>query len=534
MQKSYKTPLIFACAIIIATVVSCISVGAGLSSQRGTIDEDVQYSEQEDSLIKAVLVPRRGDILDCKGRTLATMTDVYDIYFDTTLLQDEAEWEKKADELSTGLAEILGTRSKEEFYSYLSDGRKAGKRYLNIQRYVSSDTLDELKKLPFFDMEPRDGGMILEKRQVRVYPYDSLARRTIGFVRNNLEMNNSHVGIEGRFDDILTGSYGYETFKFASNEEHSGSAGVGREVIARRDSVPGRVVRTTLDIDLQMKADSVLRSHIEDIEVIAGACLVLSDVKTGAIRSMVNLVRAGDGSLGEYSNIAIGRSYEAGAMLSPAVNIASSRCGERSFSVDAFYNRKDASFIEALRSIILGGSWDRDAWDLEGLGRFHCASPSDPDWSRSDLESIGKGFSIEATALDYLMLYTAIARGGRGVRLYLVQRGSEERYRLCSKRQAATLAESLLESASQNERLYGTVRTVAGITGSSFIVLENGRYASDDGSKAVQSSFSGFFPAGDPEYGVTCMIYTKPATDFGAATGTPSKVVSDFVNCLYE
>lgn len=522
MQKSYKTPLIFACAIIIATVVSCISVGAGLSSQRGTIDEDVQYSEQEDSLIKAVLVPRRGDILDCKGRTLATMTDVYDIYFDTTLLQDEAEWEKKADELSTGLAEILGTRSKEEFFSYLSDGRKAGKRYLNIQRYVSSDTLDELKKLPFFDMEPRDGGMILEKRQARVYPYDSLARRTIGFVRNNFEMNNSHVGIEGRFDDILSGSCGYETV------QPDGA------VIFRKEAVPGKDVQTTLDIDLQMKADSVLRSHIVDIEVIAGACLVLSDVKTGAIRTMVNLVRAGDGSLGEYSNVAIGRTYAPGSMLSPAVDIASSRSGGKSFSVDAFYNRKDASFIDALRSIILGGSWDRDAWDLEGLGMFRCASPADPDWSRSDLESIGKGFSIEATALDYLMLYTAIARGGRGVRLCLVQRGSEERYRLCSKRQAATLAESLLESASQNEGLDGTVRTVAGKTGSSFIVLENGHYASEDGSRAIQSSFSGFFPAGDPEYGVTCMIYTKPATDFGAASGTPSKVVSDFVNCLYE
>ena len=70
-------------------------------------------------------------------------------------------------------------------------------------------------------------------------------------------------------------------------------------------AVDGSDIRTTIDIDIQDIADKALRHQIEENVDIEGACAVILDVKTGAIRAMVNLMRdSTNNRLGETYNYA--------------------------------------------------------------------------------------------------------------------------------------------------------------------------------------------------------------------------------------
>ena len=75
-----------------------------------------------------------------------------------------------------------------------------------------------------------------------------------------------------------------------------------------RDDVepdPGLDIHTTLDIDLQDFADATLRKSLEEYDAKNG-CVVLMEVKTGNVLTMVNLERNGEGEyeLADESEIA--------------------------------------------------------------------------------------------------------------------------------------------------------------------------------------------------------------------------------------
>lgn len=544
MKKTIKIALILVAAIIVGFVA--YSLGWRIYCEKTPFNRmetlKVRRAEQKELLKQPARIDtlclfdaKRGNILDCNGNVLATSVTAFDISYDPTVWQNDEEWETSVRQMSKGLAEIIGKKSAAEYYRYFSEGRIAGKKYLRIEEGVDSLTLDSLKELPFFNMKPAVGGIILEKHEKRAYPYGSIARRTIGFVRYGAETYNNHIGIEGRFDNVLAISPGYEIVKSKWKKFPFSSARLTKKTLDRKEAVSGKDVQTTLDINLQMKADTILRKSIECNEVISGACLMLAEVKTGAIRTMVNLVRDRDEGFKEYYNVAIGRSYEPGALLWPAVEIASMKCGEKKFSVEAFAGDREQSFVDSLRNVILGGQWNREEWDIAGLRRLECASPSmSESWSRTLISSIGRGYCIQTPALDYLSLYLAIARGGEGVRPHLVLSDSIEKYNLCTSEQAKSLTDELKQSTARNKAFRNTKEDVAGETGKSFTIQPNGHYTTDDGRKSVQSTFVGFFPADAPEYCALCMVYSMPLYRFNTGFEIPSIVVSNLVNSIYE
>jgi len=493
--------------------------------------EKVRRTVQVDTIWSYSLTARRGDILDCKSRIIATAATVYDIHFDATLGDDE-QWNSNISLLSDSLAIILNEKSAGEYYSLFSKSRLEKKRYVRLCKGVDSLSFARLRQLPLFNTHPALNGIIIEPIQVRQYPFGALARRTIGFVRSGYSEYLNNIGIEGRYDNTLSGEDGYKVVrsKWIKWPLRPAKQKVRKTTVQQRN---GEDIRLTLDIEMQAKADSILRDGIEDNPEIEGACLVLADVKSGAIRSMVNLVRDADGDFKEYYNVAIGRPYEPGSLLSPAIDISARKCGSDGFSVDAIYG-KEQSFVDTLINVVGGGSWNRDSWDILGISKIKSVAPSDPYWSTTTLESLGKGYSIQAPSLDYLALYTAIARGGDGVRLHLVERDSVECYQLCTKEQSILLKQSLSEALRQDTAFKSTNVSIAGRTGHSFIAQANGGYVSNDGKKAVQSSFAGFFPYDEPEFSIICMVYTKPSFKSVSAMGISSWIVAELVNELYE
>jgi len=425
--------------------------------------------------------PARGNILDSEGRLLAISCPIYQFYMDCTVLKEtntpeqEQKWLAKARELADGLAVEFPGRSADDYYKLIRDGRAAGRKYVRIGSPVDRNAYNRIINLPLFREGRYRSGMIVEQEQIRQYPYGKLARRTIGFVRNNKsDVANTHIGLEGKFDYVLHGQEGKEWMRVTD---------YGR--VRNSDStyvraVDGNDLRITLNIDYQDIADKALRAEITEEHDLEGATLVLMEVGSGAIRAMVNLVREdGDGPFEEIQNLAIGRKGEPGSVFKtvtlmsvlndgyiksleetlPATNgnVAGTSIKDahipdyvrqhhtnrisvldgfkissnyvfatlavKNYGIDKSKGRgkgleKTERFLQNIYNYKLGEAFD---FDLDGLQTPTIPNPTTRYWTDTDLGSIGFGYSTEETPLHILTFYNAIANKGRMMKPYLVE-----------------------------------------------------------------------------------------------------------------
>ena len=575
-----------------------------------------------------VIDPERGNIIDCEGRLLALTTPTYQIYMDCTVMKDEftakmngkierakddklkiqaardeaqkkeEEWLSKARALSEELAKIFPGKSADSIYQTIRDGRNNNRRYVKIGTPVDRNTRNAIMEFPLVREGRYKSGIIFEQDYVRKYPYGKLARRTIGFVRNNKsDVGNTHIGLEGKFDHILHGTNGREYLRATDH-------GLMRDNdSAYVKAVDGLDVRTTLNIDFQDIADRALREQIEPEEDLEGACLVLMDVKTGAIRAMVNLVRdvAGAGTFEEIQNLAIGRKCEPGSVFKtvtlmsvlndgfiksleetlPATNghvegtsindahipdFVRNHGGVKEISIiDGFkissnyvfatlavknYGKhgntdKTKQFLQNIYTYKLGEAYD---FDLDGMLTPTIPSPESRYWTNTDLGSIGFGYSTSETPMHILTFYNAIANKGRMMKPYLVEdiekdgsvvdtRGpSVLNSAICSKAVADTITRALRAVTEEGtaKRLKDAKCNVAGKTGTSFGTYENGKYEDELGRRKYQGTFVGFFPSEDPQYSVICTVYSKPTSKQFQGGGIPARAIKTLIDGLYN
>ena len=575
----------------------------------------IQIFFKPDAKIQTALTPQsrarlvepvRGNIIDCEGRLLAMSYPTYQIAMDCTVQKDafakdqkkgaqrEEEWQNKAKALSVELAKVFPEKNADEYWKLIRDGRRNGKQYLKIGKPVDRKVYNRICTFPLFN-EPRyKGGLITEQKNVRIYPYGKLARRTIGFVRNNSsEVRNTHVGLEGKYDQALHGREGKEWTK---------QTDVGR--VLDNDStkvlpLDGKDIRTTLNIDYQDIAWRALYDQIKDEADLEGACLVLMETSTGAIRSMVNLYRdEGSSDFEEVTNLAIGRAIEPGSVFKtvtlmqvlsdgyvkslddeiptnhgiikgvPAipqdVHILDHERIDHTTSIsilDGFkissnyvfgtlavsnYAKKPMRFIENIHSYKLGDAFD---FDLEGLATPTIPSPKDKNryWSLSDLAVMGYGYGTRETPLHILCFYNAIANKGKMMKPYLVEDieqngivqtkyGPALMSTVCSKAVADTITRALKAVTEEGtaRRLKSARCTVAGKTGTSFGTYAGGFYRDEYGRRKYQGTFVGFFPADDPKYSVICTVFSKPTSKQFQGGGIPASAIKTLVNELYN
>ncbi len=542
--------------------------------------------------------PVRGNILDCEGRLLAMSYPVYDIYMDCTVMKDyyaglkdrdrgafkEKEWMDEARSLAEGLSELFPATSADRFYSIISDGRANKRKYVSIVKGIDYTTLGKVKALPLFRKGKNRGGMIVEQRNIRKYPYGKLARRTIGFVRDNSGIRPEDIkgnpGLEGRFDAMLHGTDGRECLRITDR----GKVRDFDSVYVR--AVDGQDLQTTINIDLQDVADRVLHEEIDSIPDLEGACLVLMEVNSGAIRAMVNLSR--DPSRGnrfeEITNYAVGRKNEPGSVfktvtllaalsdghihsldetmptnhgvvtLAKAISDQHIRDWEREYKtssisiLDGFkissnyvfaslavnnYAKNPRHFIEKIYSYGLGDSFD---FDLEGLLTPTIPTPDTRYWTNSDLGTMGFGYSTEETPLHILTFYNAIAAKGRMMKPYLTSHHGPcvLNASICSRAVADTVTRALVAVTEDGtaKALKNAKCSVAGKTGTSFATFENGAYKDRDGRRKYQGTFVGFFPAEAPQYSIICCVYSKPTHRQYQGGGIPARAVKGVVNYI--
>ena len=431
--------------------------------------------------------PERGAIMDMNGKLLAISTPLYNINIDCAVLKDEFRtgktaketdsleraWRTKARQLCNELPKVLAKDGKtaDYYYSLIMRNRESetmrGRRNVPITKNIDHSTYLKLCELPLFNEGQFKSGMIRTEVDTRQYPYGTLAGRVIGDVRINKENpeESRFLGIEGQYDYVLHGKEGSEWMK----RTDKGSITDPDSTIVEVEH--GKDIRTTLDIDIQDIADRALRRNIGDDEEIEGGCVVVLDVKTGAVRAMVNLQRNSRGELGEYFNMAIGRPGEPGSIFK-AVTLATlledgnvklgdmiptnhGRIAEMSeIAADSYitnwerdkktnkisvqdgfkissnyvfrrlvldhYGDKPQKFIDKLYEYKLNDAY---AFDLEEKGgtKSRVPDPGTDAWSRSTLPSTAIGYSVMETPLNIVTFYNAIANNGKMMKPYLIE-----------------------------------------------------------------------------------------------------------------
>lgn len=556
--------------------------------------------------------PKRGAIIGRDGEILAMSTPMYELRIDCTIRKDEfkkkgeksasaadsleRQWQAKAKAFCGGLSKETGADSI-SLYKTIIDGRKKewqGCRYLKLGDNIDRGTILRLRELPLMKEGRFKSGIIEIEKDTRKYPYGTLARRTIGYVKNNSDSNgNNHIGLEGKYDYVLHGQEGKIWLRTIDNKEK----------VQNYDSsyvkpVDGLDVRTTLDITIQDIMDKAIRRQMAANPKIADGCGVLMDVKTGAIRAMVNLTKnPKDSSLNEVYNMAIGFGAEPGSVFKATTLMTVLEDGHiRSLDdvipknngeipgyprdrhvngqgemsiLDGFkvssnyvfrylavnhYADNPKRFLDKLYLYKLGQAFD---FDLEGLKKPYLPSPDSKLWSATDLGSTAIGYAIQETPLHILTFYNAIANKGKMMKPYLVESIEKDgvvktkkgpgvlNSSICSKATADTLLRAMKAVTSEGTatRLKGAKLQVAGKTGTSLQVLtkedidrygKEDAYSTKDGSHHHLATFVGFFPADNPKYSaIICMNSSLIKGDLYGGVA-PAAAMREIVDAIYS
>ena len=546
--------------------------------------------------------PVRGRILATDGRPMAISAPLYDLYMDCTVRKrDYAEdgkdsleraWRAKARELGRYLSLEFKDRSADEYASIILKGRDKGSRYLRLQRNLDLSTIQRVKTFPLFKEGAYTGGIIVEEHEERIYPYDSLARRVIGYVKEQ-----NRIGLESSFDSELHGTEGYEWRRVTDNKRWI------RDLDSAAVKVQdGNDIRTTLNVDFQDIADKALRAQInanEDIR--AGICIIM-EAKTGAIRAMVNLSRGAtpQTTLWERENLALREVGEQGSVMKTVTLLSvvedgyvrsleqtiptnnglvpkynqdvhildyQRETGRRNISVmhgfeissnyvfaylaETYYGKQPQELFDHIYSYRLGEAFD---FDITGLGKPVVNRPGTPGWSGTTLGTTAYGYGISVTPLHIATFYNGIANKGRMMKPYLVESIEKDgkvlkrfvpsalNESICSAATADTVTRALraVVNSGTATRLKGAKLPVCGKTGTARVVLtpeerkgSRDPYSDALGQKKNQGTFVGFFPADDPKYTILVTVYSYLSHKSFYGGTMPALAVREIVDKIY-
>ena len=503
----------------------------------------------------------RGNILSDDESLLATSLDFYKIHFDTRAAGlTEKVFEKNVDSLAYCLSKYVNSSyTVGGMRKRLMDARRKGARYWPIAKDVSIEKLERIKEFPIFKRGRNGGGFIVESTPKRSMPFNLLAKRTIGYVREEA----NPVGIEGAFNEYLEGVDGKKlTLRIRDNLR------IPLNESAEIEPVDGKDVKTTLDINLQGITENSLLTALKHHDAQNGTA-ILMEVNTGAIKAIANLERTSRGYYETY-NFGVGEKIEPGSIfkLAPLMALIEEGKlelndqipvfkGERDFydekmvdsSIDSYKmdsttvkhafeissnvgiasqvyehyaGKNENGGIRVNRMLNLFKKfnlYEETGIEIQGEPKPYIKNPnsSDDNWSGLTLPWMSIGYEVAFTPLQLLNFYNTVANDGFQAKPYLVseirsENGIEKKIlpEISSRRIAskATIekAHELLRGVVTN----GTAKKMntrnykfSGKTGTAQINYK-GR---DKKEMAYRSSFVGFFPSDKPKY--SCIVVIK-------------------------
>lgn len=514
------------------------------------IGDGAELKEQgERQASSFVTIPAmRGVIFDRAGRTLAVNAPRYDLALDPT---------------TRGFTPAVAGSFFERLSKLTGESRARIERRVNGRRspqYVLlARNLSERQK------EEIDGwdvpGLILTERYARRYTYDEAAAHVLGFVDTD---GRGIAGVELQYDEFLRGEDGRRAVK----RDRLGmlKASVGGQVV---DPHHGESIVLTIDLVRQAILEEELARGVADAGARWGTAVAI-DPHTGAILAMASAPTYNPNRASSYRDDvrrlhAITDRMEPGSTFKLVSAVAALEQGVISLSdtidtgngsavfggrtmrdtrahgrisfedaiavssnvgtASTILKVDDGAFYQYVRNFGFGLPTFVDL-----PGEVSGTLPNPRNWNRTSKTSMSIGYAIDATPLQIVTAYAALANGGLLVQPHIVAERRDVTGRttwtvpMDSVRRAfdAETARSLIP-AFEKAVTEGTARQaqiegmkVAGKTGTARKV-QDGAYVSG----AYRASFVGFFPADEPAVAMIVVMDEPRTSVYGGVVAAP-------------
>ncbi|WP_158209509.1 penicillin-binding protein [Myroides phaeus] len=535
---------------------------------QGIEGKELRAKAQDKTRIKEVDIPaNRGNVYSSDGSLLATSVPVFEIRFDA-VAPAEKDFYDNVKPLSDSLS-VMFKKPSSYYENMLRKARKNGSRYVFIAKGLSYTQYVRVKDFPLLRRGPYKGGFISLQKTVRQHPIGKIAQRTIGYERKFEDNTFSRVGIEGAFTSYLSGVDGRRKMQSLGKDQWK-PINDENEI----EPIDGQDIVSTIDVYIQDIAHHALLKQLEYYSADHG-CVVVMEVKTGAIRAISNLGRSESGDYYETVNYAVGEKHEPGSTFKLASLLAllekgksdTARIYDTYDGVVKFYNarvrdskwggygkislargievssntvitqavnegfkNKPSEFTDYISSIWMDRALDIS---IKGGGVPYVPKPGVKGWSGLALPWMAFGYGLSITPLHTLTLYNAVANNGEMVRPQFVSEVKEFNKtvvqfdkEVLNPQIASPEVIKQVQNVLANVVVKGTGRklsspnfSMAGKTGTAQVNYGKGKGK----DMYYSSSFAGYFPVDDPKYSCIVVIHKPDRTKsyYGADVSGP-------------
>jgi cell division protein FtsI (penicillin-binding protein 3) len=536
--------------IILLVVFIIFSLAVGYRVFTFQIVHGLDLTEQAQSFrFRADVVPaERGDILDRRGRKLATNVPADRVSVIVHQLEDSRETAIK-------LADIID-RDYEDIYEAITH---PDREWVVLQRRLSPEESQQIESL---DMD----GIVLNPEPRRIYPMGSFASQVLGFV--NFDYEGSY-GIEGVYHDLIAGEPG----NLIGERDGAGN------VIALGHSTwdpaqDGSDVVLTIDSSVQRVVEEILAETVEEQRA-SGGTIVVQDPHTGAILGMASQPSYDPNQFNRvediriFSNPAISSVYEPGSTLKAVVMAIGLETGvvtpntvhpggpyrelpggervynstlmdfgpetmtevlQNSSNVGAMYVAEQLGESDLYRGLTAFGFGEPTGIDLHGEEFGIFPLPGEASWTPTNFYTNSFGQGMAVTPMQLVNANSALANGGTLFEPYLVDEirhpdGEVERTQphvirqVLSPETSSSITEMMTKTVERGQHVYGVPGyDIAGKTGTAQIPSAEGGYEPG----ATIGSIVGFGPSDDPQFTVLVKIDRPQESQWGERSAGPA------------
>lgn len=560
LSTSHRKKLVLMiAAILMVCILECVRLGVIMTVKSEYYMQKADELHQRERRIKA----KRGRILDRNGEILAANEVVCTVSVIHSQIEDEDKVIKVlAGELNMDVEEVTKKVKKVSSMEY-------------IKTNVAKDIGDAIRE---YDLP----GVKIDEDYKRVYPYNELASKVLGFTGAD---NQGILGLEAKYDTYLSGTNGQIlTLSDAGGIEIKGS----RE--DRILPVDGQDLYTTLDVNIQKYAtqlawETMVKKEAKQVSIIVmrpdnGEILAMANVPEYNLNSPYELNYEPDEEDAQkdkmdllnnmWRNFCINDTYEPGSIFKTVTATAALETGVVGLN-DSFtcsgatvvadrrirchkttghgtqdfthtvYNSCNPAFVEWGRRVgtdnmylYMGklGLLTKTGIDLSG--EAGTIIHKQENVGAVELATMSFGQSFQITPVQMLRAVSAIVNGGRLVTPHFGLYTSSSDGSVVNEFAYSTQDEAISSQTSETMKkiLEGVVSegggTKAYIDGYSI----GGKTATSQklprGSGKYISSFIGFAPADNPQVIAMCLIDEPKGVYYGGTIAAP------VVKTLYE
>lgn len=498
------------------------------------------------STVKKTLYADRGNIYDINGEELASTVNSYTViaYLNSNKT-NVSDKEKTAKEL----APILNM-TKEKLIELLN------KKLYQVELRPGGYGITEVVKARIEKLE-LPGIDFIKNSKKRYYNKSTFASYIIGYAKVLDDGKISgELGIEGYYDDILSGTNGYTKYlKYTSSNYKIPNT--NEDTKKAKD---GSDIYLTIDSSIQLIAEKAVSSMKEKFNT-DWAVFTVMDAKTGAIVASAtnpNFNPNDTNTIKEYMNPLLSYQYEPGSVMK-VFSFASSMeegkyDGEETFKSGS-YTLDDGTVIRdserkgwgtisfdegfarssnvAATTLALRLGVDKlsEYYNNLGFGKktgIELSNEAIGDIEmvyQSELATASFGQGVSVTAIQMLQALSAMTNDGTVIKPYIVDKVVDQNGNITyqGKRQVVKKVYSTNTVNKMHEIMkkvidinkYWQVNNVSimGKTGTAQIASPKGGYLT--GTYDYIKSFAGIFPADDPKY-IVYVAGKKPETNLGS------------------